>query len=100
MWFDQQGKPAGTLTEPGDYANAAVSPDGRWVAVARGPAGSRDLWIIEVADGTMTRLTFDPADEDNPVWSPDSENVAFSSTRSGRRNSMSNRRTDRARNVY
>jgi Tol biopolymer transport system component len=83
MWFDRQGKPAGALAEPGDYANASVSPDGTRVAVARGPAGSRDLWIIEVAHGAMTRLTFDPADEDNPVWSPDGENIAFSSTRSG-----------------
>jgi Tol biopolymer transport system component len=83
MWFDRQGKPAGTLAEPGDYANATVSPDGTRVAVARGQAGSRDLWIIDVANGAMTRLTFDPADEDNPVWSPDGENIAFSSTRSG-----------------
>jgi Tol biopolymer transport system component len=83
IWFDQQGRPAGTLAEPGDYANAAVSPDGTRVAVARGPAGSRDLWVIDVMRGAMTRLTFDPADEDNPVWSPDGENIAFSSTRTG-----------------
>jgi Tol biopolymer transport system component len=83
IWFDQQGVPAGTLAEPGDYANAAVSPDGTRVAVARGPAGSRDLWVIDVMRGAMTRLTFDPADEDNPVWSPDGENIAFSSTRTG-----------------
>jgi Tol biopolymer transport system component len=83
MWFDQQGKPAGILAEPGDYANAAVSRDGTRVAVARGQAGSRNLWIIDVAYSRMTPLTFDPADEDNPVWSPDGENIAFSSTRSG-----------------
>jgi Tol biopolymer transport system component/predicted Ser/Thr protein kinase len=84
MWFDQLGKPAGTLlAEPGDYANAAVSPDGTRVAVARGPAGSRDLWVIDVMRGATTRLTFDPADDDNPVWSPDGANLAFSSTRTG-----------------
>jgi Tol biopolymer transport system component len=83
MWFDRQGKPAGALAEPGDYANADVSPDGTRVAVARGQAGSRDLWIIDMANGAMTRVTFDPADEDNPVWSPDGKNIAFSSTRTG-----------------
>jgi hypothetical protein len=83
IWFDQQGVPAGTLAEPGDYANAAVSPDGTRVAVARGPAGSRDLWVIDVMRGATTRLTFDPADDDNPVWSPDGANLAFSSTRTG-----------------
>jgi Tol biopolymer transport system component/predicted Ser/Thr protein kinase len=84
MWFDQLGKPAGTLlAEPGDYANAAVSPDGTRVAVAGGAAGARDLWVIDVMRGATTRLTFDPADDDNPVWSPDGANLAFSSTRTG-----------------
>jgi Tol biopolymer transport system component len=82
-WFDERGEPAGTLAEPGDYANAAVSPDGTRIAVARGRAGSRDLAIIDVARGTTTRLTFDPADDDNPVWSPDGKSIAFSSTRTG-----------------
>jgi Tol biopolymer transport system component len=82
-WFDQQGKPSGPLAEPSDYANPAMSPDGTRVAVARGPAGSRDLWVINVMGGGTTRLTFDPADDDNPVWSPDSRNLAFSSTRTG-----------------
>jgi eukaryotic-like serine/threonine-protein kinase len=82
-WFDLQGKPAGTLAEPSDYANAAVSPDGTRIAVARGPAGARDLWVIDVVRSTTMRLTFDRADDDNPVWSPDGSNLAFSSTRTG-----------------
>ena len=83
-WFDLQGKPAGTLAEPGDYVNPAVSPDGTRIAVARGPAGSRDLWVMDVARSSTTKqLTFDPADDDNPVWSPDGRNLAFSSTRTG-----------------
>jgi Tol biopolymer transport system component/tRNA A-37 threonylcarbamoyl transferase component Bud32 len=82
-WFDQQGKPAGTLAEPDDYANAVISPDGTRIAISRGEAGSRNLWVIEVASGTATQLTFDPADDDNPVWSPDGRNIAFSSTRTG-----------------
>ena len=82
-WFDQRGKTAGALAEPGDYANAAVSSDGSRIAVARGAAGSRDIWIIDVEHGTKTRLTFDPADDDSPVWSPDGTTLAFASTRTG-----------------
>ena len=82
-WLDQQGNPAGTLGDPGDYANPAISPDGTRVAVAMGPVASRDIWILDVARGTSTRLTFDPARDDYPGWSPDGKNIAFSSNRGG-----------------
>ena len=82
-WFGENGSPGGTLGEPGDYANPIASPDETRVAVALGTAGSRDIWIVDVARDTSTRLTFDPADDDSPVWSPDGKDVAFSSNRAG-----------------
>ncbi len=85
-WFDRQGNPGGTLGEPGEYANPAVSPDGARVAVALGPISSRDIWILDVGRGTATRFTFDPARDDHPVWSPDGKSIVFSSDRSGRMN--------------
>ncbi|HXP87395.1 MAG TPA: protein kinase [Bryobacteraceae bacterium] len=82
-WVDANGNPAGTLGEPGEYANPAISPDGTRIAVAKGPVQSRDIWIVDVARGTSTRFTFDPARDDFPVWSPDGKNIVFASTRSG-----------------
>jgi Tol biopolymer transport system component len=81
--LDQRGNPGGTLGESGDYANPAVSPDGTRIAVALGPSDSRDLWIVDVARGLNTRFTFDPANDDNPVWSPDGKTIAFASNRQG-----------------
>src|SRR5262249_49358464 len=36
-----------------------------------------------LARRTSSRFTFDPADEMNPVWSPDDSRIAFSSDRKG-----------------
>ena len=85
-WFDRQGNSGGTLGDPGDYAHPAISPDGSRVAVGVGPAASRDIWILDVARGTSTRFTFDPAGDDYPAWSPDGKNIAFSSDRGGQMN--------------
>ena len=82
-WFDQQGNPAGTLGDPGEYSFPAISPDGSRVAVAMGPTQSRDIWILDVARGSSTRFTFDPARDDYPAWSPDGKYIAFSSNRGG-----------------
>jgi eukaryotic-like serine/threonine-protein kinase len=82
-WFDQRGNPAGTLGDLGEYSFPAISPDGSRVAVAMGPQESRDIWILDVARGSSTRFTFDPASDETPAWSPDGKNIAFSSTRGG-----------------
>ena len=82
-WFDQQGNPAGTLGDPGNYSSPAISPDGSRVAVAIGPTESQGIWILDVARGTSTRFTFNPSRHDNPAWSPDGRNIAFSSNRGG-----------------
>jgi len=47
--------------------------------------GPYDIWLIDLQRGTSSRLTFDPADDLNPTWSPDGTRIAFSSTRKGHR---------------
>ena len=85
VWFDRQGKRIGEVGEPGDYSNIALSPDEKKLALSRTDAQSRarDVWLFDVSNGASTRFTFNPADETNPVWSPDSNEIAFNGVHDG-----------------
>src|SRR5258708_10038693 len=80
MWVDRSGTAAGTVGMPASYDNVRLSPEGRGVAADQtDPEGRKsDSWIHEPARGTTTRLTFDPALHQTPVWSPDGRQILFS----------------------
>jgi Tol biopolymer transport system component len=82
-WFDRAGKTLGTVAENGFYRYPRVSPDGRHAAVTFSKdAVAMDLWQIDLARGVPTRSTFDADDDFWPtVWSPDSQQFVFSSSR-------------------
>jgi Tol biopolymer transport system component len=84
-WFDRQGKMLGMLGKPGPpYGGMRISPDGTRLAAARREAGAQtDIWVVDLAQGSETRLTSDPAADHTPVWSPDGKQIAFSSNREG-----------------
>ncbi len=84
-WFDRKGNVAGTVGEPGVYRTLTISPDGSRIAVERTDPQSqnRDIWLVEVANGKMTRFTFDSGWDAFPTWSPDGARLIFTSNRSG-----------------
>jgi Tol biopolymer transport system component len=85
-WFDRSGNVIGTLGEVADYSNPALSHDGQRLAVCiRDSNGKRNIWVFDVVRGTRNRVTFEPADESNPTWSPDGSEIAYSSDRRGHR---------------
>jgi serine/threonine-protein kinase len=78
-WARRNGGEEALAMEPRDYFYSRVSPDGGRVAVY----AAFDIWIYDLARGTTTRLTFDPAVDVEPLWTPDGERVVFASNRSG-----------------
>jgi serine/threonine-protein kinase len=78
-WVARDGREQALAMKPGDYGNARVSPDGGHIAVW----DSGDIWIHDLARSTTTRLTTDPSNDVNPLWTPDGERVVFASNRSG-----------------
>ncbi|MGH7753227.1 MAG: TolB family protein, partial [Gemmatimonadales bacterium] len=59
-----------------------VSPDGRRVAVDITEAATRDIWLLERRDSSLTRLSFEPGGHD-PMWTPDGRTVVFAANAGG-----------------
>ncbi|MGH9588923.1 MAG: protein kinase domain-containing protein [Terracidiphilus sp.] len=85
-WFSRAGDKLGTVGQPGIYTAPALSPDGARLAVAVGPFEKRDIWVYDLKRGTASRLTFNPADDTNTLWSADGTRIVFSSNRDGQFN--------------
>ena len=69
--------------DPRIYVRPRISPDGTRLAVESFEAEGRVLWIYELSGESQIRqLTFD-GDSRNPIWTPDSERITFSSRRDG-----------------
>jgi Tol biopolymer transport system component len=45
--------------------------------------GTADIWLLDIKRGVPSRLTFDPAFDLGPVWSPEGHRIAFVSNRRG-----------------
>jgi hypothetical protein len=72
-------------SEPGEqFYTPRFSPDGDRVAVSRWRRGGyRDVEIIDLEDGTSTRITNDRALDTAPCFSPDGRYLLFASDRTG-----------------
>ena len=83
-WFDRGGKSEGTVGASADTLSVSLSPDGTMVATdAMDSSGLRDIWLHNLARGTLSRFTFGPKTNESPVWSPDGSRIAFYSFRDG-----------------
>jgi Tol biopolymer transport system component len=75
-WVDRSGNTLATLGAPGQHGQLALAPDGSRVAVDVFD-GNRDLWVMDVARGVLTRVTSTSENEVDPVWSPDGKSLAW-----------------------
>jgi eukaryotic-like serine/threonine-protein kinase len=84
-WYGRDGKRLSSIGEPGNYLEIMLSPDGKRLALERiaSDTENSDIWILGLDSGIFSRITFDPALDDNPVWSPDGRELIFTSNRKG-----------------
>jgi Tol biopolymer transport system component len=81
---DASGRTQGTHTAPDLYESPRFSPDGRRIAVGIGDllGGRPDIWVLDLAQNTLSRVTFDSSSV-YPEWSPDGSWVHYATSRSG-----------------
>ena len=81
-WVDRSGKVLSTVGQPGTYANLSLSPDGRQLAFGSATSQTApDIWGIDLTRNVSSRITFDPANDDTPIWTPDGRALLFASQR-------------------
>jgi serine/threonine protein kinase/Tol biopolymer transport system component len=87
VWFDRSGKQQTTVSMPaGTYIDVGLAPNlGRAAVVKQVSPATTELWVVDLERGGASRLANAPGQNSRPVFSPDSERVAFSSDRDGPR---------------
>ncbi len=76
------------------FTNPRVSPDGQWI-LCQGNGKSSitkrnnlDLFVVKTDGSEFIQLTYHPADDCSPVWSPDGKCIYFMSSRANEKNAF------------
>ena len=84
VWVDRAGNKTGEIgVTRQEFDTPAISPDGRFVAVMSREGTDPDIWAYDIARGARNRLSAGPEFDYGPVWSPNGDEVAFTSMRIG-----------------
>ena len=84
-WFDRSGNAGQTVGPEREITEIRLAPDkSRAAVVIPDPdSGNRDIWLLDIQSGSLTRFTSHPANDWQPVWSPTSRELTFASDRNG-----------------
>ena len=95
FWFDPSGKQGElVLPETADYYNPVLSPDASKLAFVLENNGIGDIWVLDLARHTKTRITFGPQYSGWPVWWPDGKSIVFDYGSSGSEDSLYRQNAD------
>ncbi len=90
VWIDRDGGVTAvdrdwTFDAGGGNAGWTISPDGTRIALRLRTEAGLNVWIKELPNGPLSRLTFAVEEDRKPRWSTDGRNLFFLSDRDGPR---------------
>jgi hypothetical protein len=83
LWVDRSGRQLGVAAAAAGYSSVRLSPDEKSIAFDRIDEVNIDVWVLDLMRGVPSRITFDPAVDNLPIWSPDGRRILWPSRRSG-----------------
>ena len=67
-----------------DYVAMSLSRDQTRAALQIGDGDEAEIWVVDIARGSLTRVTREWGFDGSPLWSHDDTRVVFASSREGR----------------
>jgi Tol biopolymer transport system component len=83
VWYDRTGRELGKVGTPANYGSVELSPNGDRAAVDMITDKNRDIWVVDIARGVRSRISFDPNADWSPSWSGDGSKIIWASNRTG-----------------
>jgi serine/threonine protein kinase/dipeptidyl aminopeptidase/acylaminoacyl peptidase len=83
LWVDRSGRQLGVVAAAAEYRSVRLSPDEKSIAFDRIEEANTDVWVLDLVRGVPSRITFDPAQDNLPIWSPDGLRILWPSRRGG-----------------
>jgi eukaryotic-like serine/threonine-protein kinase len=82
VFIDRAGAVRPAIAQGHNYHAPHFSPDGRRLSVDFNSSDGRDVWILSLEQGTLTRATFDHDGHDG-TWTPDGHFLTYTSIKTG-----------------
>ncbi len=83
VWLERDGREeeleSGWVS---NFVNVAISPDQTKLALAINRDGEQQIWIKDLVQGPMWKLTFQGTRNYRPTWTPDGQSVLYVSNQS------------------